>query len=220
MSKFIDLTGQKFGRLTVIERAKNYKSGQSRWLCKCNCGNEKVIGATNLRRGYTKSCGCLSKETMSTLKRKNIIGKKNGRLTVLEETNKRTKDNIIICKCKCDCGNIVEARKDTLLNGMKNSCGCLDKETSVQTFNEYIKPNLVENTYLLALTRRKAKNNTSGFKGVSFRKDMNKWQAKITFKGVIYSLGCFHTLEEAAQARKEAEEKYFQPILEKYGGKE
>ena len=59
--KCIDLTGQKFGRLTVIKRAEN-KGIQVCWLCKCECGNEKVVNGNGLRRGGTKSCGCLQRE--------------------------------------------------------------------------------------------------------------------------------------------------------------
>ena len=52
-----DLAGQKFGRLTVI----SYQ-GQSKWLCKCECGNMKIICAKHLKSGDTKSCGCLNKK--------------------------------------------------------------------------------------------------------------------------------------------------------------
>lgn len=62
MSKFIDLTGERFGRLVVIEQVENDKHGNRRWLCKCNCGREKIIRGSHLRQGYTQSCGCLSKE--------------------------------------------------------------------------------------------------------------------------------------------------------------
>lgn len=64
MGKFIDLIGQKFGRLIVIQRAGNDKWGNSRWLCKCDCkgGKEIIISGFNLRGGHTKSCGCLKKE--------------------------------------------------------------------------------------------------------------------------------------------------------------
>jgi len=57
----MDLTGQKFGRLIVIERVEYEKRGVH-WRCRCNCGNEKIILASNLQRGTTKSCGCLSKK--------------------------------------------------------------------------------------------------------------------------------------------------------------
>lgn len=61
--KFIDLTGQKYGRLTVLERAENTKSGRTQWLCKCDCGKQTVVKADNLRNGHTSSCGCYSRET-------------------------------------------------------------------------------------------------------------------------------------------------------------
>lgn len=59
---FKDLTGQKFGRLTVINRAENDKCGHARWLCKCECGNTKIILGSHLRRGLIQSCGCLQRE--------------------------------------------------------------------------------------------------------------------------------------------------------------
>ena len=58
---FQDLTGQRFGRLTVLERAED-KGNMTRWLCRCDCGKETVVYASNLRRGYTASCGCYRKE--------------------------------------------------------------------------------------------------------------------------------------------------------------
>lgn len=59
MPTFIDITGQKFGRLTVIERAINDKYNNTRWLCQCGCGKEKIIRSTSLRNKITKSCGCI-----------------------------------------------------------------------------------------------------------------------------------------------------------------
>lgn len=61
MGKFVDLTGQKFGRLTVVERAEN-KGKRTAWLCKCDCGNYLKVKGSSLKNGYTKSCGCLKKE--------------------------------------------------------------------------------------------------------------------------------------------------------------
>lgn len=55
----IDLTGQRFGKLTVIERAKeNTKAGKARWICKCDCGNECTVHGAQLRNRNQKSCGC------------------------------------------------------------------------------------------------------------------------------------------------------------------
>ena len=59
MGKLKDLTGQKFGKLTVIERAENDNRGNVQWLCQCECGNIVKVRSTNLITGNTKSCGCL-----------------------------------------------------------------------------------------------------------------------------------------------------------------
>lgn len=66
MPKFIDLTGQKFGRLIVVKRMDNDKWGKIYWLCECHCRSKKVIRGNHLRSGKTKSCGCLLKEGSHT----------------------------------------------------------------------------------------------------------------------------------------------------------
>lgn len=70
MGKFIDLTGQTFGRLTVIERVHSLKSLQAMWLCKCECGNEAVVRGADLRLGKSTSCGCYNKEVVSATRKK------------------------------------------------------------------------------------------------------------------------------------------------------
>lgn len=80
--KLIDLTGKKFGRLTVKEKSDNDQNGKSRWLCICGCGVEKTIYGHSLRSNHTKSCGCLNKEIVSQ------IGKLNKRHG---HTNKNSK---------------------------------------------------------------------------------------------------------------------------------
>lgn len=62
---FIDLTSRQFERLFVVQYIGKNKHRGSRWLCKCECGNEKVINGQALLSGGTKSCGCLQKELMS-----------------------------------------------------------------------------------------------------------------------------------------------------------
>ena len=58
MGKVIDLTGQKFGRLTVLYRGVNLKPRVTRWVCQCDCGKIKTVTAGNLKAGTTVSCGC------------------------------------------------------------------------------------------------------------------------------------------------------------------
>ncbi len=76
MPEFNDLTGQRFGRWAVIERAENGKARQTRWLCKCDCGTEKIVQAGHLRNGKTKSCGCYNSDV--TAERNHTIKKKHG----------------------------------------------------------------------------------------------------------------------------------------------
>lgn len=88
MSKFIDLTGQRLGRLVVVERMGTAQSGHALWLCKCDCGTSHIASSNQLRCG-TQSCGCLQKERaiFAAKKRKGVqyhkkydIGKDNYRL--------------------------------------------------------------------------------------------------------------------------------------------
>lgn len=69
VGKLVDLTGQRFGRLTVIERAENYISPKGkqapRWICQCECGATVVVVGESLRGGVTKSCGCFFRECAS-----------------------------------------------------------------------------------------------------------------------------------------------------------
>lgn len=65
MGKIVDLKGQRFGRLLVIEYNGKSKTGKAKWLCRCDCGNEKIIISTSLKQNETKSCGCLRKEIVS-----------------------------------------------------------------------------------------------------------------------------------------------------------
>lgn len=75
------LVGQKFGRLTVVSRVPNSKSGHIRFLCKCECGVEKICQKQNLQVGATTSCGCFHKEKVSITSTKH--GLKQDRLYIL-----------------------------------------------------------------------------------------------------------------------------------------
>ena len=62
MGQIKDLTNMRFGRLTAIKIVGKNKYNYSEWLCKCDCGNEKITNVSSLLNGSTKSCGCLQKE--------------------------------------------------------------------------------------------------------------------------------------------------------------
>ena len=132
--RFKDLTGQRFGMLTVIERAEDYVNVNGnhvlRYLCKCDCGNEKAVLASDLKCGRVKSCGCLKIE--------NLTGQRFGKLVVV----KRAEDYVspkgvhsIQWLCKCDCGNEVVTLARNLKSGYTKSCGCLRGRRKVGDIN-------------------------------------------------------------------------------------
>lgn len=120
----IDITGQRFGRLLVLERAENSTDGKARWLCQCDCGNKKIIIGTHLRKGTIISCGCYSKERASKAFLDDITGKTFGNLIVLERIPGTYKGKVK-WKCKCKCGSIIEVFSDALRSGHTRSCGCV-----------------------------------------------------------------------------------------------
>ena len=103
MGSFIDLTGKVFERLTVVERL--YKKGNEwYWRCKCQCGNMVEVAGVSLRRGSTKSCGCLKREKDRLPKgnAKNEIGNKYGHLTVIRRAGSNSNGQAQ-WECECDC---------------------------------------------------------------------------------------------------------------------
>ena len=70
MGKLIDLTNQKFGLWTVLYKVPKNQSG-SNWMCRCECGKEKIINGYNLRKGKTTNCGCTKGKQLG---KNNIIG--------------------------------------------------------------------------------------------------------------------------------------------------
>lgn len=135
MGKKIDLTGQKFGKLTVIKEADKKIRNCVTWHCKCDCGNEVDIPSGALRNGNTKSCGCLHRELLinrnlsnSTVKVGNVYGK----LTIIKDLGLRKQKSREHRErwslCQCECGNIVEVPNNMLQTGWKQSCGCLSSK--------------------------------------------------------------------------------------------
>lgn len=123
-SKLIDEVGNRYGRLTVIERAENAPDGKAQWLCKCDCGNLRTVSGVNLRSGHTKSCGCLQRERARESNLIDEVGNKYGRLTVLERAE-NTPDGRVQWLCKCDCGTLHVVSASNLRGGQVKSCGCI-----------------------------------------------------------------------------------------------
>jgi hypothetical protein len=122
MPKFIDLTGKKFGRLTVISRSEKNNYNRPMWLCRCECGKEATVGGQPLRHGFTKSCGCLH----DSIHLKDMVGQTFGRLTVIERAG--SKGNGAAWKCRCVCGKETIVSRHCLIHSNTQSCGCLHRE--------------------------------------------------------------------------------------------
>lgn len=120
MAHFIDLTGQRFGRLTVLHKTET-SHGYVHWLCKCDCGNTTSPSGMALRRKATQSCGCLRAETVSLNMLQDLTGKKFGHLTVVSQHGHQGKD--VVWNCSCDCGNDYVVRSAGLRRGACQSCG-------------------------------------------------------------------------------------------------
>lgn len=122
-----DLTGMRFGKLVVIERAGSVNH-KATWLCRCDCGQYKIAKAENLKKGDTKSCGCSSNICGRTPSNAlELAGMRFGRLTVLKQLDSANYRTTWLCEC--DCGNIVNVTGTALTSGRKQSCGCLQSES-------------------------------------------------------------------------------------------
>ena len=136
--KRIDLTGQRFGRLTVIQYDHAEHDG-AHWLCKCDCGAEKVIAGYLLRNGGAKSCGCLksdaSRENLEKARaalkarpKKDLTGQRFGRLVVLGLADVPDRKGFIFWRVRCDCGTERILMQNNFIYGQTRSCGCLSRE--------------------------------------------------------------------------------------------
>lgn len=146
-----DLTGQKFGRWTVQYRIeqKTKKRGII-WHCKCECGNEKNVSAEALRRGESRSCGCLAREKSSENGKKcriDLTGQKFGKLTALypiySENNESKHTRWF---CKCECGNQLSVDMGNLRSGKTQSCGCVNS-TNEEKIIKILTENNIEFKY-------------------------------------------------------------------------
>lgn len=132
MSK-LNLIGEKYGLLTVVEEdleykiKNNIKSKGRYWKCQCECGNIVTVRTDSLRTGNTKSCGCLSIN-----RGEDLTGRTFGDLTVLERSyNANRHDRHMYWKCKCTCGTIKDYSSSNLLSGRLTACGCKNSSNKI-----------------------------------------------------------------------------------------
>lgn len=120
-----DISNMKFNHLLAIEPVGQDIHNRAIWKFLCDCGNEFVCPAYNVKSGNTKSCGCLRHKHSHNFK--DLTGMVFGRLTVIRESDIKKKGKIL-WHCECSCGNFVEVESIKLTKGLQKSCGCLLKE--------------------------------------------------------------------------------------------
>ena len=182
--------GKKYGRLTVLEIYPFEKYNFKKCKCICECGNIKHVYLSNLKRGYTKSCGCTSKNNMYEI----LVGQRFGRLVVVEQLGKNDLSQEKF-KCLCDCGNYIEVYGVNLLYKQTMSCGCIKK---ISAYN-----NTIPTT------------NKSGIKGVHYSIAHKKWVAKLVIKGKAHRKE-FNEFNDAVKHRKYIEDKYHGSMKKEY----
>ena len=200
-----DITGKKFGKLTAIKRTGKNEAGRTLWLCQCDCGNTVTATLTDLRAGRRKSCGCLKKE------RRNLVGQRFGKLTVIRKDTYGTCAKYL---CRCDCGQEIVVRGDSLIGGKTVSCGCSkraeDKIDQLKTGRK-----LDNHTSGIFFKGTISKNNTSGINGVS-RLKSGKYRAYIGYKNKVYSLIEDYNINVAREAREKAEKAVKDGVFEEW----
>jgi len=214
MQTLIDLTGQRFGRLTVMSEAER-KNKHRMWNCKCDCGGYTKVYDGSLKRGLTTSCGCYRRE--QNKKRSITHGESNTRLYSIWYNMKKR------CYHKGVAGyDDYGGRGITVCDEWKNSFetfrewalsnGYSDELTIDRINNEgKYEPNncrwttQIEQNYNTRISRR----NTSGHKGVSYLNRDKKWQAYVSIEHRTISVGTYDTYEEAVAAREKAEIEYY-----------
>jgi hypothetical protein len=174
MSRIIDLTGQKYGRLTVIKKAEKSENGRAFWHCRCECGNEKTVLGKDLRSGNSKSCGCLKKELMSS------------RMTTHGCTNTRLYNIWYSMKQRCENPSTEKSR----MNYKNRGITICPEWHDISSFQEWA----LSNGYTKELTIDR-KNNDKGYYPENCRWVDNKTQANnrrscrnITFNGETHTI--------------------------------
>ncbi len=124
MARGKNLTGQRFGKLTVIDRTGGQQNHYSVWRCRCDCGKEILVDTRRLMRGTVKDCGCVeTKNACRGREAEDLTGRIYGQLTVLYRVE--NKGGRTCWRCRCTCGNEKDVTAHDLKAGKVKSCGCL-----------------------------------------------------------------------------------------------
>ena len=206
MSKKIDLTGKRYGKLVVINESKKTDlSRQTFWFCLCDCGSNKEVGGRSLRRGDIVSCGCFGKEQRAKSntkhgQHKSLTYKSWGnmiqRCTNQAHSNYKNYGGrgISICDEWMDFS--------VFLKDMGQRPSRLHSIERINNQLWYFKDNCRWATNVeQSRNKRLSKSNSSGAAGVSFNKKENMWRAYIWDQGKQRHLGYFSDKERAVSKR-------------------
>lgn len=204
--------GDKFARWTVLDSTIETARGERKYLCRCECGTERYVLERSLLYGGSKSCGCLKFEKALEKNTHDLTGGVFGELTVLHRAEKQRKNGGVWWTCQCDCGNTVDVSYNHLMYCDIKSCGCQKKEHD-QKLQDIL--TRVAGTSIDHVKNPKTyTNNTTGYRGVYLIR--GKWIGKIIFQQKAYYLGTYKNINEAVEARREAEEILFGGTAEYY----
>ena len=197
MGKFIDETGNRYNRLTVVERAPTPKGKYGGWWkCKCDCGNEIVVFGTLLRNNNTKSCGCLQKDFAKSTA-KDETGNKYGKLTVIKRAPTPEGKRTAFWECQCECGNVKTVQGIDLRSGEVKTCGFCYKPSPY-------KIDEIGNVYgRLVVIEESGKNDEGRTTWLCQCECGNKKvvSGKHLRAGLVQSCGCLHSLGEEQIAK-------------------
>lgn len=144
----INLLNQRFGKLLVIKETDERKNKSVVWECQCDCGNIIKCSTKELRSDGVIQCPSCGNNREPKIKlREDIIGKRFGKLKVIEQTQKKTKSGSYIFKCRCDCGKEVEVARHELISGDTKSCGCKRRKYHLE--------DIVNNRQILGFSQEK-----------------------------------------------------------------
>jgi hypothetical protein len=121
------MIGKRFGRLIVLSEAGRSKDRLILYLCKCDCGNEKIIKSRHLKSGESCSCGCYAKDQRRKSLNTVTVGQKYGLLEVVSYVGSNGKKSSL-WECVCECGNKIIQTTNHLTTGNTKSCGCISKK--------------------------------------------------------------------------------------------
>ena len=208
MREYPSLVGNRYGKLTVIEQVESSSRGQRRYRCICDCGGTIIAFAGNLKSGRTTSCGCNKSPDLS--------GQVFGRLTVIGRSDKRNSRGARttpMWECRCECGNITYKATDTLTNLDLSMCSeCAEKYAAEKA---RAGAGFVGGTQITKIVNMKpTATSSTGVRGVFYDKRSGRYRARLNYKGKLLNFGSYKTLEEAAEARRAAEQEYFGAFLE------